>query len=125
MCWWSSTHLYLRLHPVQLARGQDTELAGKGKGHKGRVAGTKGQGKVSRGIAGRCTILLVEGGTKGLGIGGRVEGAGAPSEEVPHHQRPLKNHPLLRPKPLQRRDCVPQTRIANAIHGGLPLNGGN
>lgn len=81
----------------------------------GRVAGARGQIKESGGIAERGTILLVEGGAEGLGIGGGVEGAGAAGEEVPHHQRPLEHHPLLCPKPLQRRNCAPSHRLASQM----------
>lgn len=51
------------------------------------------------------TILLIDEGTEGLGVLGGQEGADPPSEDVPHHQGPLKGHPLVGPVPLQWGGC--------------------
>ena len=62
------------------------------------------------------TVLLVDGGAERVGVGGGVEGAGAAREQVPHHKRPLKHHPLVRSKPLQRRHCTPARPLQLSMH---------
>ena len=52
------------------------------------------------------TVLLVDKCTEGLGILCGQESAHAASEDVSHHQGPLKSHPLVGAVPLQRGGCI-------------------
>ena len=70
--------------------------------------------RCSKFAGGLLTVLGVDHGAECAGILLAEEGALSAQKHVAHHQRPLKAHPLPRPKPLKRRHCTSQDFSADA-----------